>query len=288
MVPLQYGRIVSAAVDPMEKKPLYHFHPGQPILSVAAPGCNLHCAFCQNWSISQEHAAPTRPACARPTWWPWPGARARWASPTPTASPWSGTSSCGTRRGLARAAGLVNVVVSNGYLCPEPLAELLPLLDAANIDLKSMDDRFYRKVCKARLAPVLAAIRQIHAAGVHLELTNLVIPGHNDAPEQIDRLVDFVAGLDPDIPLHLSAYHPAWKLDAPATPQATLERALGQAKRKLRHVYLGNTASGLGPRHAVPGLRRGDHCPAWIPRARCGCATGGAPPAARPLPVVGA
>jgi len=245
MEPLQYGRIVSAAVDPMEKKPLYHFHPGQPILSVAAPGCNLHCAFCQNWSISQEHEAPTRPAS--------PGdvvALARREGSLAVAYTYSEPLVWyefvrDTAR-AARAAGLLNVVVSNGYLCAEPLAELLPLLDAANIDLKSMDDRFYRRICKARLEPVLAAIRQIHAAGVHLELTNLVIPGHNDAPEQIDRLVDFVAGVDPGIPLHFSAYHPAWKLDAPATPQATLERAYGQAKRKLKHVYLGNTASGLG------------------------------------------
>jgi len=251
MVPLHYGRIVSAAVDPMEKKPLYHFHPGEPILSVAAPGCNLHCAFCQNWSISQAHDAPTRAAGPEEV-----VALARREESVGIAYTYSEPLVWfefvrDTAR-LARAAGLVNVAVTNGYLCAEPLAELLPLLDAMNIDLKSMDDRFYRKVCRAQLAPVLAAIRQAHAAGVHVELTNLVIPGHNDAPEQIDRLVEFVAGVDPEIPLHFSAYHPAWKLDAPPTPRATLERAHGQASRRLKYVYLGNTASGLGRDTACP------------------------------------
>ena len=245
MEPVYYGRIVSAAVDPVEKKPLYHFHPGAPILSVAAPGCNLHCSFCQNWSISQEHVAPTRAATPADV-----VAAARRADSLGIAYTYSEPLVWfeyvrDTAR-EARAAGLKNVVVTNGYLCEGPLDELAPLLDAANVDLKSMDDRFYRKVCKARLAPVLAAIRRLHAGGVHLELTNLVIPGHNDAPEQIARLVDFVADLDPDIPLHFSAYHPAWKLDAPATPRSTLERAYGQARRRLRHVYLGNAGDGLG------------------------------------------
>lgn len=252
MVPLHYGRIVSAAVDPIEKKPLYHFHPGRPILSVAAPGCNLHCAFCQNWSISQQPEAPTRPASPADV-----VALARREGSLGIAYTYSEPLVWyefvrDTAR-LARQAGLLNVVVTNGFLCAEPLAELLPLLDAANVDLKSMDDAFYRKVCKARLAPVLAAIRQAHAAGVHLELTNLVIPGYNDAPEQIDRLVDFVADLDPEIPLHFSAYHPAWQLDAPPTPRATLERAHAQARRRLRHVYLGNTAGELGRDTLCPG-----------------------------------
>jgi len=136
--------------------------------------------------------------------------------------------------------------VTNGYLNSEPLGELLPWIDAANIDLKSMDDLFYRKVCKARLDPVLAAIRQFKDAGVHLEITNLVIPGHNDSDEQIAALVDFVAGLDPEIPLHFSAYHPAWKLNAPPTPVETLLRARDLAGRKLKFVYLGNANTSQG------------------------------------------
>jgi pyruvate formate lyase activating enzyme len=245
MVPLHYGRIVSAAVDPIEKKPLYHFHPGRPILSVAAPGCNLHCMFCQNWTISQDGAARTEPA-----------------SPADLVATAVAEDSVGiaftyseplvwyefvrdTAR-LVREKGLKNVLVTNGFLNPEPLAELLPLIDAANIDLKSMDDVFYRKVCKAQLPPVLAAIRQFHATGVHLEITNLVIPGHNDGDDQITALVDFVADLDPDIPLHFSAYHPAWKFDAPPTPVATLLKARDLATRRLKHVYLGNARTPEG------------------------------------------
>lgn len=245
MVPLHYGRIVSAAVDPIEKKPLYHFHPGKPILSVAAPGCNLHCMFCQNWTISQDG-----------------GARTESASPTDLVSMAQAEDSVGIAftyseplvwyefvRDTAlvvREKGLKNVLVTNGYLNAEPLAELLPLIDAVNIDLKSMDDVFYRKVCKARLDPVLAAIRQSHDAGVHLEITNLVIPGQNDDPDQIRALVGFVADLDPDIPLHFSAYHPAWKFDAPPTPLETLLEARRLAAGRLNYVYLGNSRTAEG------------------------------------------
>ena len=245
MEPMHYGRLVSAAVDPIEKKPLYHYHPGQPILSVAAPGCNLHCRFCQNWTISQRGDAATRSA-----------------SPQQVVDMATESGSFGiaytyseplvwyefvrdTSR-LAADAGLRNVLVTNAFLNAEPLAELLPSIHAANIDLKSMDDRFYRRICKARLAPVLAAIEQFHAAGVHLELTNLVIPGHNDRDDQIAALVDFVAGIDRGIPLHFSAYHPAWKLDAPPTPVATLVRAREIAAERLDWVYLGNVHSEAG------------------------------------------
>ena len=245
MVPLHYGRIVSSAIDPIEKKPLYHFHPGSPILSVAAPGCNLHCMFCQNWNISQD-----------------PDARTLKTSPTDLVAMAQAEESVGIAftyseplvwfefvkdtAQIVREKGLKNVLVTNGYLNPEPLAELLPLIDAANIDLKSMDDVFYRKVCKARLEPVLAAIRQFHEAGVHLEITNLVIPGHNDRDDQIAALVDFVAELDQDIPLHFSAYRPAWKLKAPPTPLATLLRARELAGDKLNYVYLGNAMTAEG------------------------------------------
>ncbi|MCK9997502.1 MAG: AmmeMemoRadiSam system radical SAM enzyme [Candidatus Krumholzibacteria bacterium] len=245
MVPLHYGRIVSSAIDPIEKKPLYHFHPGSPILSVAAPGCNLHCMFCQNWNISQNGEARTLKT-----------------SPTDLVAMAQAEESVGIAftyseplvwyefvkdtAGIVREKGLKNVLVTNGYLNPEPLAELLPLIDAANIDLKSMDDVFYRKICKARLEPVLASIRQFREAGVHLEITNLLIPGHNDRDDQITALVDFVAGLDQDIPLHFSAYHPAWKLNAQPTPPATLQRARELAAGKLKYVYLGNTNSSEG------------------------------------------
>jgi pyruvate formate lyase activating enzyme len=245
MTPLHYGRIATAAMDPIEKKPLFHFHPGSDILSVAAPGCNLHCAFCQNWNLSQQHDAPTRPATAGDlveaaitqgsvgiaftyseplVWFEFVRDTAR----------------------AARAAGLATVLVTNGYLNPAPLEELLPLIDAANIDLKAMDDRFYRRICRAQLAPVLDSIRRFVAAGVHVELTNLVIPGHNDDDASLTTLIDFVEGLGRPIPLHFSAYHPAWRLEAPATPRATLLRAHQLASRRLDWVYVGNVATDQG------------------------------------------
>ncbi|MBW2704539.1 MAG: radical SAM protein, partial [Deltaproteobacteria bacterium] len=147
---------------------------------------------------------------------------------------------------LAKENGLKNVLVSNGFLNSEPLAELMPLIDAVNIDLKAMDDEFYRTVCQGRLEPVLAAIRQFHVAGVHLEVTNLLIPGYNDNEQQVDRLVDFVHSLGRDIPLHFSAYHPSWRLNAPPTPRQTLIRARKQALDRLDWVYLGNVGGETG------------------------------------------
>ncbi len=238
---LSYGRIVSAGVDPIEKKPLYHFHPGRNILSVAAPGCNLHCRFCQNWTISQPARVATR--AASPEALVATALEERSVGIAYTYSePLVWFEFVRDTARLARQAGLKNVLVTNGFLNREPLDELLPWIDAANIDLKAMDDRFYRRICKARLEPVLAAIRQFQGAQVHLELTNLLIPGHNDSDVQITRLVDFVAQLDPEIPLHFSAYHPAWKMDAPATPAPTLLRAMKIAQQVLPWVYLGNAA----------------------------------------------
>jgi len=239
MVPLHYGRIVSAAVDPIEKKPLYHFHPGRRILSVAAPGCNLHCMFCQNWTISQDGGAPTSRTSAREL-----VAIARREDSVGIAFTYSEPLVWfefvrDTAR-VFRAAGMKTVLVTNGYLQPGPLAELAPWIDAANVDLKSMDDMFYRKICKARLEPVLASIHHLRAAGVHVEITNLVIPGYNDTDDQIDELVHFVAALGRSVPLHFSGYHPAWRMTAPPTPPETLLRARDRALRRLDHVYLGN------------------------------------------------
>ena len=146
--------------------------------------------------------------------------------------------------------------MTNGFLEPGPLAELLPLLDAANVDLKSMDDDFYRKICKARLGPVLDAIRSMRAAGIHLEITNLLIPGHNDRDDQIGELVEFVAGLGRDVPLHFSAYRPAWKLEAPPTPRSTMQRALGLGRERLDYVYAGNVSLPGGGDTICPGCGR--------------------------------
>ena len=239
MVPLHYAEVVATGLDPIEKKPLYNFHPGREIFSIAATGCNLHCAFCQNWTISQDgdsrgQTLMPQEAVALAGQSGSIGLAYTYSEPLVWYEYVRDTAH------LAHEAGLKNVVVTNGFLNPEPLDALLPVLDAANVDLKSMEDTFYRKVCKARLQPVLDAITSFHGAGVHLEITNLVIPGYNDADAQIKDLVEFVSGLDRSIPLHFSAYRPAWKLQAPPTPIATLVRAGEIAAAKLDFVYLGN------------------------------------------------
>jgi pyruvate formate lyase activating enzyme len=239
MVAKQYGRLVSAAVDPIEKKPLYHFHPGAEILSIAALGCNLHCQFCQNWNISQARSGPAEDASPRDVVENALAHRSLGIAYT-YSEPLVWYEFVRDTACLAREADLKNVIVSNGFLNEAPLRELLPWLDAANIDLKSMDDDFYRKICKARLQPVLDAIKLCYELGVHLEVTNLVIPGYNDSDEQIGRLAAFLAGIDRDIPLHLSAFFPAYKLKAPPTPPETLVHAAAIARHKLAFVFLGN------------------------------------------------
>jgi pyruvate formate lyase activating enzyme len=235
----EYGRLVSAALDPIEKKPLYHFHPGAAILSIAAQGCNLHCQFCQNWSISQEKsdfaqdATPEQLVAEAKT-------RRSVGIAYTYSEPLVWYEFVRDTARLARVAGLKNVIVTNGFLNEAPLRELLPWIDAANVDLKSMDDGFYRKVCKARVEPVLRSLRTCRELGVHLEVTNLVIPGWNDSDAQLGALIDFVASLGRDVPLHFSAYRPAWKFDAPPTPASTLARAARLARGKLDFVYAGN------------------------------------------------
>ncbi len=249
MVPLHYGEIVSAGMDPIEKKPLYHFHPGRDILSVAAPGCNLHCAFCQNWRISQPQAVggAQRTTATASIELAQIAERENAVGIAYTYSePLVWYEFVRDTSEVFRARGLKNVVVTNGFLNPEPLGELLGCIDAANVDLKAMDDGFYRRVCKGRLEPVLATIRTLVEAGIHVEITNLLIPGYNDAPEQIRALVEFVASFGREIPLHFSAYHPSWKLDAPATPLATLLMAREHALQKLDWVYLGNVTGSDG------------------------------------------
>jgi pyruvate formate lyase activating enzyme len=233
-----YGEVVSVAVDPIEKKPLFHFYPGSQILSVGPNGCNLRCRNCQNWGISQDHS-PTRYlapdeliAAARnansigiaytysePLIW--------WEYIFDTAQ-------------ISREKGLKTVLVSNGYVNEEPWREIVHLIDAMNIDVKSMQPEFYRKVCKGKLEDVLRTAEIAAESGVALEVTNLVIPNLNDSDEDINALVDWLAGVDPNIPLHFSRYFPHYKMDEPTTPTATLQKVYDIASRKLKYVYLGN------------------------------------------------
>lgn len=244
LVAANYGRIAASGYDPIEKKPLYHFMPGSAIFSVGTVGCNLACGFCQNWRISQREVSTNYLA---------PSAAARLAG----AAPAHGRRSIGiaftyseplvwweyvydTARAV-QARGLVNVLVTNGYIRPAPLRQLLPLIDAMNIDVKGFNEGFYARTCRGALGPVRRTVETAHAAGVHVEVTTLLVPGHNDDPDDLARLVDWLAGIDPGIPLHLSRYFPNYRMTEPGpTPRESLERARDIARRKLDYVYVGN------------------------------------------------
>ncbi len=241
---VNYGRVTAVHLDPVEKKPLFHFYPGHRVLSFGSFGCNLACAFCQNWAISQEEApsdllppeelvaaavaARERdPGCVGVAFtYNEPGL---WFEYILDAAP------------LLRRAGFRVVMVTNGFLAAEPLADLLGVVDAFNVDVKAFAEDFYTRVCRGLLRPVLETVEAIRRAGRHLEVTHLVVTGENDDEGQFAELVEWLAGLGPEIPLHLSRYHPAYRLTNPATPFATLERFRGLARRRLHHVYVGNT-----------------------------------------------
>ncbi len=234
---VNYGKVASVAIDPIEKKPLYHFKPGSTILSTGQNGCNLSCSFCQNWQISQQQV-PTRSISADEL--------AKTALTEET---------CGIAYTYSepliwweflrdvcpavRKKGLSNVLVTNGFINEKPLRQLLPFIDAMNIDLKSFNPTFYGNLCGGKLDDVLRTI-SIASEYVHLEITTLLIPGENDSVSEIEKLTDFIATLNVNIPLHFSAYSPRYKLDRKATPPSLIEKAILIAEKKLNFVYAGN------------------------------------------------
>lgn len=252
LVALTYGRPASVQMDPIEKKPLYHVYPGSQILSLGTVGCNLSCGFCQNWSlvesdIPRSPLSPEQvPALARQHG----SVGVAWTYNEPFI--WYEYIMDAGRH--VKEAGLINVLVTNGYVNPEPLKEMRGLIDAMNIDLKAIDDAFYRKNCKGRLDPVMQTIRLADSFCL-VEVTNLIIPGQNDSADGINRLVDFVASVNREIPLHFSRYFPHRSFSAPPTPEETLARAFRTARERLSYVYLGNIMLDSG---------NDTHCP------RCG------------------
>jgi pyruvate formate lyase activating enzyme len=239
-----YAELVTLPVDPIEKKPLYHFYPGASILSTGPNCCNLGCLHCQNWQISQDkvptiHFTPDRLVQAALDH------RSLGVAFTYT-EPMVWFEYIMDVGPLLRAAGLKVVLVTNGYINSHPLQDLIEVTDAMNVDLKSIREEFYVRVCKGKLGPILDNIRQIAASPVHLELTNLIIPGENDSDQDLFDLVEFVASVSPSIPLHFSAYHPDYKMSHSATPRSTLNRARQIAVKQLRYVYIGNVASADG------------------------------------------
>jgi pyruvate formate lyase activating enzyme len=247
---LVYGRTISENVDPMEKKPLFHFHPGSTVYSIAAPGCNFRCRWCQNWQISQmprergltggREATPEqivgsaqRTGCE--------GIAYTYTEPTIFSE-----YSYDIAR-LAQEHGLSNVYVTNGYMTSQMLDLFHPYLDAANVDLKAFKDETYRKYVGARLQPVLDSMKQMKALDIWLEVTTLLIDGLNDDPAEIRDAARFVAQeLGVDTPWHISRFFPAYEMaDVPPTPLETLRRAreIG-LEQGLHFVYVGNVAEG--------------------------------------------
>ena len=239
-----YGKPCALAIDPVEKKPLYHFHPGTTCLSLACTGCNFRCLNCQNHDISQVgptdadsyHLMPEDVValCQKHHC---PGIAYTYTEPLTYLEYIADTAR------LAREAGLWNILVTAGYVCREPLKDLLPFLDAANVDLKSFSDDIYSQVSGGHLQPVLDTILAMRDAGVWIEITNLVIPGVNDDLRMIRKMCRWLVenGLA-DAPLHFSRFFPRYKMaDTPPTPLATLKAARQVAEEEgVRRVYLGN------------------------------------------------
>jgi pyruvate formate lyase activating enzyme len=237
---LNYGEVSSLALDPIEKKPLYHFYPGRLILSAGSFGCNLSCSFCQNYSIAR-HRAPT--SAVGPEEMVDVAVQAADQGSIGVAFTYNEPSIwfeyvMDTASRL-KMKGLKCVLVTNGFLGLKPLEELLPYIDAMNIDVKAFTNRFYHRHCKADLDQVKATV-EAAAGRTHVEITNLIIPGENDDMEEIKALAGWLSGLSPFIPLHLSRYFPAYQMTIAPTPAATIRQAVQTAREHLKFVYAGN------------------------------------------------
>lgn len=248
---LNYGEVTSAAMDPIEKKPLYHFHPGSTTLSLGTWGCNLSCSFCQNWRISQG-----KPNTRSYTPQEIVNLALKKNSSTITftySEPVVWYEFIKDTAGAAERKDLGIILVTNGFISPEPLEELIPCLTACNIDLKSVTERFYKQHCGGGApGPVKSTITSLHQAGVHLEVTNLLIPGENDNKEELKSLCEFLRELDPDIPLHLSRYFPRHNLQRQKTSRSTMIESFELAKNYLNYVYLGNIEHPQGRKTVCP------------------------------------
>lgn len=232
-----YGKVAAIAVDPIEKKPLYHFFPGRDILSIGSIGCNLRCPFCQNWHLVEgdipledvhiddlTHLAQRNRSV---------GISYTYNEPL---IQWEFVFDCAKK---FHEKNLKNVLVTNGFVNPEPLEELLPYVDGMNIDLKFFREETYKKISRGSLSPVKKTI-EIAAQKCHVEVTTLIVTGLNDGEDEVRNIVDFISSIDPEIPFHISRYFPNYRYTSPPTEQAFLLRAYEIAKETLPFVYLGN------------------------------------------------
>ena len=250
---INYGRCSSYGMDPIEKKPLYHFNPGSYIFSAGTFGCNFRCGFCQNWSIAQgdpETITVTPASLCEIGGAAEQGHRSVGIAYT-YSEPFMWYEFVLDTAKLARDAGLKNVLVTNGFINPEPLEEIMPFIDAMNIDVKAFNDGYYNETCVGELHPVLKTVEEA-AKHCHVEITTLLVTGLNDSDDEISDLVDWLAGIDSEIPLHFSRYFPNYKMDLPPTPVETMERARELALQKLSYVYLGNVPGADGSNTYCP------------------------------------
>ncbi len=244
---LVYDKVCSANADPIEKKPLFHFQPGSKSFSIATPGCNFRCTFCQNWQISQM--AREEGSIEGSAYSPEVIVEAAVSSGCKSIAytytePTIFMELCGQCGKLARENGLSNVFVSNGYETKEAIDFARPWLDGINIDLKAFSEDFYKNFCKAKLAPVLDTIKYIaNHTDIWMEITTLIVPGENDSPEELRDIAEFISKeASADVPWHVSRFHPTYEMNTkPITPEDSLEMALNIGKQAgLRYVYVGN------------------------------------------------
>ncbi len=247
---LNYAAASSIAVDPIEKKPLFHFYPGSTVLSLGSVGCNFRCKQCQNWNISQAELENSSlreitPDDAVELALNYNCKSIAWTYNEPTM--WLEYTIDSAV--LAKKAGLKTVYVTNGYMTEESLEKIGPHLDAANVDLKGMSEQFYKELCDAKMQPVLDNIKRIYDKKIHMEVTNLMIPGYNNSEDDIKALVNFIVDeVGVDVPIHFTKFFPYYQLrHVPPTGVADLEKAYKIAKYAgMKYVYLGNVPSGTG------------------------------------------
>ncbi len=240
---LFYNMASSIAIDPIEKKPLYHFYPGKKILSIGTVGCSFHCIFCQNYSISQYtdiHLEEIDPEFILKILNEKKINLLAFTYSEPLI--WYETVYDISKYIKEKNKEIKIVLVTNGYINSKPLIELLPYIDAMNIDLKSFQNDFYVKFCEGKLEPVLQTIKT-SAKNIHVEVTTLVIPTLNDSEQEMSAISSFIASIDANLPLHISRYYPCYKMSIPPTDEAAIFKLVEVAKKSLNYVYAGNVWS---------------------------------------------